>query len=117
MAELIALAILLISLIAAGAMVYQKLPVLVDLPEVPAQFDLKKFSQKLTKKAAEINPLKNFSTELFLHKVISKTRILALRIESKMSHWLQALRKQAQKKQEKHIDDYWTNLKKPTGKK
>lgn len=117
MAELIALVIFLASLVVAGTMVFKKLPVLVDLPETPSQFDLKKFSQTLKEKAVAINPVKNFSTEIFLQKAISKARILALKAESKTSHWLQALRENSQKKKEKNNDGYWESLKKSAGKK
>ena len=111
--ELIAIIILFSSFVGIGVIVFRKLPALVELPEMPSQFDFKKIPLKLKEKIVILNPFKNFSNEIFLQKVVSKTRILALRMESKMSHWLQKLREQAQRKKEKQNDNYWKDLKKP----
>jgi hypothetical protein len=62
----------------------------------------------LKKKIENLNPLKNFSFEIFLQKWIAKIRILILKIDNLTFKWLRELKE----KQKKKIDDYWEKIKK-----
>ncbi len=109
MIEFIAIIILISSLVGMGIILFRKIPLLVELPEVlPPKGE--SVSSKLRKKIKEFNPLKNFSYEVFLQKILSKIRILSLRSESKIGSWLQKLREKSQRKKEN--DNYWEEIKK-----
>jgi len=60
---------------------------------------------------------KDFSPEIFLQKILSKIRVLVLKLDHKTSAWLQTLRERAKKRTFLKSDDYWQKLKKITKKK
>lgn len=93
-----------------AVIIFKKIPVLVDLPEIVERRE--PLGLKLKEKIKELNPLKNFSYNLFLQKVLSKIRILSLKVENKTFHWLQKLREKSKKVDE----NYWEKLKKLTKK-
>lgn len=95
--------------------IWRKIPVLVALPELLSEKG-ESFSLKLKKKIKELNPLKNFSYEIFLQKLISKIRILTLKTDSQTFNWLQKLREKIKKKKNLENDNYWEELKKSTKK-
>jgi hypothetical protein len=64
----------------------------------------------------KLTPSKDFSPEIFLQKILSKIRVLVLKIDHKTSTWLQALRERAKKRTFLKKDDYWKKLKKITKK-
>jgi hypothetical protein len=110
MAELIAIIILFSGFIGIGIILFRKIPVLAQLPEVPTSFD---FKIKIQKIAGKIKNSKYFKTppfEILLQKVLSKVRILTLKIENKTGSLLQKLREKSEKKKEN--DQYWRKLKK-----
>jgi len=117
MAEILATIIFFGSLLGMGVILFQKTPVLIKLPEAPASFNLKRIFSRLKEKIKILNPLRYISTEIFLQKILSKIRILTLKIESKIANYLQRLREKAQKKKEKENDNYWSELQKKTRKK
>ena len=102
--------ILFISLIGMGAIVWRKIPFLIELPEVLPEKG-EPFSSKLKKKIKEFNLFKNFSYGVFLQKLISRIRILTLKIDSQTFNWLQKLREKMRKKKLEN-DNYWEELKK-----
>jgi len=110
MLELIATIILICSLLGMGAIIFRKIPVLVELPEVLLEKG-EPFSLKLKKKIKEFNPFKKFSYELFLQKLISRIRTLTLKTDSQTFNWLQKLKERAKKKKLEN-DNYWEELKK-----
>ncbi len=83
-----------------------KAPVIIEMP-LKREIISKK---KIAGVAKEKNPFSNFSIEKKLHKFLSSTRVLILKIENKISLWLQKLRKKKTDKEKK--DDYWQRLKK-----
>lgn len=118
MAELIAIIILLSSIIGMGVIIFRKIPVLVELPEISPQEkrgEALHFFQKGMERIKGISPFKSFSYEIFLQKILSKIRILNLKSENKIANWLQRLREKSQKK--KLDDNYWEEIKKSTKKK
>jgi hypothetical protein len=64
----------------------------------------------------KLTPSKNFSLELLLQKILSKVRVLVLKIDHKTSTWLQMLRERAKRKNTLEKDNYWKRLKKFTKK-
>lgn len=111
MAESIALITLLFSLSGISIIIFRKIPRLLTLPQdLPFQFNLNNLFLRLK----ILNPLKDFSFELFLQKVLSKIRILTLRTENKTANWLQRLRARSQEKKFNEDDTYWEEIKKST---
>ncbi len=110
--NLVVVIVSLISLAGVLVIVLRKMPVLLSLPKVSPLKGENKFLANLKEKAKAFNPLKNFSYELFLQKLISRVRILILKTENKTFKWLQHLKK---KQQEKKLgeDNYWEEVKKP----
>jgi len=64
----------------------------------------------------KLTPSKKFSFEILLQKILSKVRVLVLKIDHKTSTWLQALRERAKKRNSLEKDNYWKKLKKLTRK-
>lgn len=110
--EMIAIFILLGSLVGMGAVIFRKIPMISELPEVPAEFNLKEILLKIKEKIKTFHPFKYFYGEIFLQKILSKVRILTLKAESKTANWLQKLREKSQKKKIEENDNYWEELKK-----
>ena len=118
--ELIATIILFGSLLGMGVLIFRKIPVLVELPEVSPRKKKGKapgFFQRELEKIKKINPFKSFSYEIFLQKILSKIRILSLKTENRTFNWLQKLRERAQKKKTEKSDTYWEEIKKIKNKK
>lgn len=109
MTELIAILILFGSLIGMVTIVLRKAPALAELPEIPGGFDLRLKFLRMKEKFKNFKYFKSPSFEVFLQKVLSKIRILSLKIEKKTSFWLQKLREKSTKKKEN--DKYWQDLK------
>ncbi len=109
MAELIAIFIFVCSLLGMVVIIWRKIPVLAGLPEVFVQTEKEKFSLK--EKIKKINPFKSSFFEVFFQKVLSKIRILTLKVENKTDKYLQRLREKAQKKKKLEKDNYWQELK------
>jgi len=110
--EIISYIVLFISIVGLGGIIYRKIPVLVNLPVISGSLENETFVVKLKKKIKKINFLKNFSSEIFLQKILSKIRILALKVEHKTSNLLQELREKNREKKEN--ENYWENIKKLT---
>ncbi len=110
---LVVLIILIASLTGMGIIIFRNMPALLELSEtVPVKIDWK---SRLTK-VKNSSPLKNFSFEIFLQKILSKVRILTLKTDSKTSSWLQELRAKASKKKFEENRDYWRKVRSSTKK-
>lgn len=115
--EIIALLVFLGSVSGMLVIFWRKAPVLASLPKITLVSEKKEnaLSAFLDKSVAQLKTLpwlKNFSLETFLQKLLSKVRVLTLKLESKTSLWLESLRKKAQsdRAQKQNNDDYWQNL-------
>jgi hypothetical protein len=64
----------------------------------------------------KLTPSKKFSLETLLQKILSKVRVLVLKIDHKTSNWLQTLRERAKKRSSLEKDNYWKKLKNLTKK-
>ena len=110
MIELIATVILLGSIFGMGVIILRKIPVLVSLPEVSEKKEGLRW--QLGRKIEKILPFKNFSYDLFLQKILTRIRILILKIENLLFQRLQKLKESSQKKKIEKEDNYWEEIKK-----
>ena len=100
--ELIAIFIFIISLIGLVVIILKKIPVLIQLVPQEAQ---PKHDSGLKK--GTLN-----SKELFLHKILSKVRILTLKTDNKTTEWMKKLREKSQEDKIKFSENYWDKLRK-----
>ncbi len=118
--EIAAIIILFSSLIGIGVILFRKIPVLAELPDYkPSNVVMSspvKWYKNLKEKVKNISFFKSFSSGVFLQKILSKIRILSLKVENKIAFWLQKLRERSLKKKNLENDNYWEELKKPTNK-
>ncbi len=113
MEETIAKIVLAGGLLGLIYLVIKKIPVLAQLPENQTVFSNQGITVQLRKVAEKMPFARSFSLNIYLQRILSKTKILTMRFEGKISSWLQDLRTKAQKKQEL-TDNYWEELKKST---
>ena len=109
MIELIALIIFLVGIVGMGIIIFQKIPVLVELPETEIK-RLRIFG-RLKHKIKSNGTVKSFSSkELLLQKILSKFRILALKTDKKTSNLLAKLRQKSIENKKKFSEDYWKRI-------
>lgn len=111
MIELIVIIILIASLLGIGVILFQKIPVLAELPEIAEGVEKESFFARLKEKIKNLPAVKSFSSEIFLQKILSKVRILTLKADNKTFSWIQKLREKYKKKQAESKDKYWEELK------
>jgi hypothetical protein len=102
------------SLIGMGTILIRKIPMLVELPEFVETQKGEDLVLILKDKIKERLPLKDFSYESFLEKLLFKIKILTLKAENKTSSLLQKLRERQNKKTIETEDNYWDQIKKST---
>lgn len=100
--ELFVIAIFIISLTGIVVIIKRKIPVLLELSPQEAQPG---FFNRLKRKTPS-------SKELFLHKILSKVRILVLKTDNKTTEWMKRLREKSKENNEKFSDSYWDKLRK-----
>lgn len=113
MIELISKIILMGSIFGMGLILFQKIPVLVKLPS-EIQKDEQPLFSVLINKIKFHRSIKDISLENVLQKILFRIRILILKMENKISFWLQKLRKKSQKKKAIKDDNYWQELRDST---
>ena len=116
MGNLIAVIVFFGSLLGIGVILFPKIPLVRKLP-LEARGPQENLPLRLKNKIKVLGPLKSFSFESFLHKLLSKTRILTLKTESKISGWQHQLRKNSKKEKDIENDTYWKELKNSTNRK
>ena len=114
--NLVAQIILFCSSVGLVQMIFSKIPVLSDLPEVSEIENKSKIFSKLKKDIEEKNPLKDVQYEDLLENVLKKIRFLFLKTDNKIFGWSQELKENSQKRKIKEDGDYWERIKKNTGK-
>lgn len=110
--EISALLILIFSFLGIVVVLWRKIPLLVKLSQEDAGSG--GVFSALKEKVNDTSFMQKFSLETFLQKVLSKIRVLIIKTENKISHWLQQLREKSQQKKLQENDDYWKRLKKLT---
>lgn len=117
MREFITLGLFIGSFAGLAYIIGRKVSVLLMFPVSSEQDPLKDAGRK-TKEYIEALTLARWisSPELFQQKLLSKLRIIFLRMEGKTSEWLMSLRKKSQEKSqeqdERFSENYWKELKK-----
>lgn len=123
MIELITIIILLGSLIGIGVILYRKIPDLRKLED----FKKEQISNKsILNPGLEIERRRflkpDFSLdstqhrlETLLQKLLSRIKVLTMKIENRISGYLQRLRERAQQRKKVNEDEYWQKLKKSVG--
>jgi hypothetical protein len=102
------------SLIGMGTILIRKIPTLLELPEFVETQKIEDLILILKDKIKEKSPLKDFSYESFLEKLLFKIKILTLKAENKTSSLLQKLREKEEKKTIEREDNYWDQIKEST---
>lgn len=110
MADFIALFILIASLSGMVSIIFRKTNVLLTLPQVLPQRETPFL--ELKGRLKKLNFLKHFSSEIFLQKIISKIRILSLKVDNFTFRLLKKLREKYQRKKLEKEDNYWEEVKK-----
>ena len=95
MFELISIIILIVSLGGIAVILYRKVPVLVELPEVVEKPPRENIFLVINKKIKGI-----FPKQIVLQKILSWIKILTLKIETKIDKLLHIVRKKALKEKE-----------------
>jgi len=114
--ELIATVIFLGSIFGMGVILFRKIPVLAKLTLEITEEKEGIFS-RLKGEIKNLFSLKSSSPEIFLQRILSKIRILALKTENKTSTILERLRTRKMEEKENENDNYWEELKKSTNQK
>lgn len=112
MIEQISQIILFGSLVGMGTIAARKIPTLLSLPEVENKGSKESLFLKLKQRLEKINPLKNFSREIFLQRLLARFRILILKTENLTSNWSKQMKEKALEKKIKENDNYWEEVKK-----
>lgn len=90
----------------------KKIPILVELPKNPPANFLENFVLNFRKQIINLSFFKNFSVELYLQKILSRVKVVVLKIENMINHWLRTLRQKSIEKNNHKPDNYWKELKK-----
>ena len=93
----ISLAVLIVSFSVLAYLLIKKAPLLIELEEISSKRMGNPFL-KIKEKLLEVSFVKNFSWNTVLQKVLSRTRIIVLKIEGKIGDQLHFLRKSSNKK-------------------
>lgn len=86
---------------------FRKMPLLVKLPEGNSIWEL--LTPEIKKGLAKIPGAKNIDYELYLQKMLSKARVLTMKVEGKTGNWLERLRQR--RNGHNHDSEYWEELK------
>ncbi len=106
--EVISLIILVASFCGLAFMVSRKIPALAEMPE--PVFIKEETRQMIREKTKEVLKERSSSLEKSLQKILSKTRILSLKAEKKLSDWIIKLRERSLERTVKDIDNYWKEI-------
>ena len=111
MEELIAKIILGLSAAVIGIILIRKIPLLKEVSF--QQIEISEEKNIFSKTKDKFLGFKIFSCpEIFLQKILSKTRIFAMRFEKRVEDQLKNLRQKEKEKNNMGKDDYWDEIKK-----
>ena len=111
MLTLIAIIIFLGSIFGIGIMIFKKIPVLAEMPEMAEGQKKESLIFKLKEKCKTLPVIRDICSGILLQKTLSKIRVLTLKIETKTGSWLQKLRIKSQTEKTKENDSYWSEVK------
>jgi|GEM_PF-1239326 len=94
--ELVSLGVFFVSAVVLLVMLYKKVPVLVQLPQNGSHgFEKSPWMVAVEKQLKEFH-FNFFEKQVYLHKLLSRIKIMVLKIESKIDELLHGIRKKAQ---------------------
>ena len=111
MSILITLAIFLGSLAGIIAIMYRKIPLLLELSS-KGDIGIGEFVKKGAQNVAVPEKLKSIAATKILQKALLKTRQLAIKTENQTGRWLENLRQSSQERKSKFTESYWEQFKK-----
>jgi len=107
--ELIASIIAVLSFLGLTFLILRKVPELKEMPEPELSFLKKDLRKKIREKTKEVLKENTHTLEGILHKVLSKIRILSLKVDKKVSDWITKLRSRSLMRN-KNLDNYWKEI-------
>lgn len=107
--ELIASVTAVLSFLGLTFLILRKVPELKTMPEPQFGFLRKDLKKKLREKTKEVLKENSNTLEGVLHKVLSKIRILSLKVDKKVSDWIIKLRNRSLERT-KDFDNYWKEI-------
>lgn len=114
--DLISLIVLVLSFSGLAALALRKVPELKEMPEPEMVFFKKELRKKIKDKTKEVLKERSNILESFLHKLLSRIRILSLKVDKKVSDWIVKLRTRSVERT-KGLDTYWKEIKASVNKK
>lgn len=105
--ETITIVVFWVSLAGVVAILFHKIPALLQIPlskNTPSKGKI------LANKIKVINPWKNFSYKKSLAKLLLRFKIINLKLENKTSHWIERLKSGSKKKEADFPEQYWQKL-------
>ncbi|MFA5755155.1 MAG: hypothetical protein WC909_02190 [Candidatus Paceibacterota bacterium] len=114
--DIIALVVAIASFLFLVFLFFKKIPQMKDVPDSEPIFLKKEFKNKIKEKTREVIKDNSNFLELSLHKILSKTRILFMKADKKLSDWIIKLRLRSSERS-KSIDSYWNEIKESINKK
>lgn len=114
--EIIAQIILFGSTVGLGTIIFRKIPLLITLPEDIVEKEKEPLVLRLKNRIKRNNPLRDFSYNIFLQKILTKIRILSLKTDKKTFYWIKKLRENRHRKKMRENDNYWEEIQKSTKK-
>ncbi len=112
--EIIAQIILFGSTVGLGTIIFRKIPLLITLPEDIVEKEKEPLVLRLKNRIKRNNPLRDFSYNIFLQKILTKIRILSLKTDKKTFYWIKKLREKRHRKKMRENDNYWEEIQKST---
>ena len=107
--ELIASIVLGVSFLGLAFLILRKVPELKEMPEPELGFLKKDLRKKIREKTKEVLKENSNTLEGILHKLLSKIRILSLKVDKKVSDWITKLRSRSLERT-KGLDSYWKEI-------
>ena len=107
--EIIASIILFFSFLGLYALVSRKVPELKEMPEPEVVLIKKDLRKKIKEKTKEVLKENAGILESMLHKLLSKIRIMSLKVDKKVSDWITKLRNRSLART-KDLDNYWKEI-------
>jgi hypothetical protein len=115
--EFIAAIVALFSFLGLSFLVLRAVPQLREMPEPEVIFIHKDLRKKIKEKTKEMLKENSNNLESILHKLLSKIRILSLKVDKKVSEWIVKLRSRSLERTKNGLDNYWKEIKSSVKKK
>jgi len=109
--ELIASITAILSFIGLAIIILKAVPQLKEMPEPEFVFIRKDLRKKIRDKTKEVLKENSNNLESVLHKILSRIRIVSLRVDKRVSDWILKLRSRSLERTKEGLDNYWKEIK------